>query len=38
MSLFGILGCVPRKLDIPTIPVILGILLGSNRERARVVL
>jgi TctA family transporter len=34
MSLFDILGYVPCNLDIPTVPVILGILLGGNRERA----
>jgi len=31
---FGILGYVLRKLDIPTVPVILGILLGGNMEDA----
>ncbi|RVU84343.1 tripartite tricarboxylate transporter permease [Leucothrix sargassi] len=31
---FGILGYVLRKLDVPTVPVILGILLGSNMEDA----
>ena len=31
---FGVLGYVLRKLDIPTVPVILGILLGSNMEDA----
>lgn len=30
---FGILGYVLRKLDIPTVPVILGILLGSKMEK-----
>ncbi|PHQ98085.1 MAG: tripartite tricarboxylate transporter TctA [Marinosulfonomonas sp.] len=29
---FGVLGYVLRKLDIPTVPVILGILLGGNME------
>ncbi len=29
---FGALGYVLRKLDIPTVPVILGILLGGNME------
>jgi putative tricarboxylic transport membrane protein len=29
---FGMLGYVLRKLDIPTVPVILGILLGGNME------
>ncbi|MGC1497877.1 MAG: tripartite tricarboxylate transporter permease [Sulfitobacter sp.] len=31
---FGILGYFLRKLDIPTVPVILGILLGGNMEDA----
>lgn len=31
---FGMLGYVLRKLDIPTVPVILGILLGGNMEDA----
>ncbi len=31
---FGLLGYVLRKLDIPTVPVILGILLGGNMEDA----
>ena len=31
---FGILGYVLRKLDIPTVPVILGILLGGHMENA----
>ncbi len=34
MIAFGILGYVLRKLDIPTVPVILGILLGGNMESA----
>ena len=29
---FGILGYFLRKLSIPTVPVILGILLGSHME------
>lgn len=29
---FGVLGYVLRKLDIPTVPVILGILLGNHME------
>ncbi len=29
---FGVLGYFLRKLDIPTVPVILGILLGSSME------
>lgn len=31
---FGTLGYVLRKLDIPTVPVILGILLGGNMENS----
>jgi putative tricarboxylic transport membrane protein len=31
--IFGMLGYVLRKLDIPTVPVILGILLGSKMEK-----
>jgi len=31
--MFGILGYVLRKLDIPTVPVILGILLGGKMEK-----
>ena len=31
---FGVLGYVFRKLDIPTVPVILGILLGGHMENA----
>ncbi|MGB7286146.1 MAG: tripartite tricarboxylate transporter permease [Salaquimonas sp.] len=34
MVAFGLLGYVLRKLDIPTVPVILGILLGGNMENA----
>jgi len=29
---FGILGYFLRKLDVPTVPVILGILLGKHME------
>lgn len=32
MTSFGVLGYIFRKLDIPTVPVILGILLGANME------
>lgn len=32
MIAFGVLGYVLRKLDIPTVPVILGILLGGHME------
>lgn len=31
---FGVLGFILRKLDVPTVPVILGILLGGNMEDA----
>ncbi|MEO0387118.1 MAG: tripartite tricarboxylate transporter permease, partial [Pseudomonadota bacterium] len=34
MVAFGILGYVLRKLDVPTVPIILGILLGNNMEDA----
>jgi putative tricarboxylic transport membrane protein len=29
---FGLLGWALRKLDVPTVPIILGILLGNNME------
>ncbi len=29
---FGVLGYFFRKLDVPTVPIILGILLGNNME------
>lgn len=32
MVCFGVLGFVLRKLNIPTVPVILGILLGGHME------
>ena len=32
MIAFGVMGYVFRKLDIPTVPVILGILLGNHME------
>lgn len=31
---FGVLGWVFRKLDVPTVPIILGILLGNHMEDA----
>ena len=34
MVCFGVLGYVLRKLSIPTVPVILGILLGTHMETA----
>jgi putative tricarboxylic transport membrane protein len=32
MIIFGVLGYLLRKLDVPTVPVILGILLGNQME------
>ncbi len=32
MIAFGVLGYVLRKLNVPTVPVILGILLGNHME------
>ncbi len=32
MVAFGLLGWICRKLDIPTVPIILGILLGNAME------
>ncbi|MEM1398721.1 MAG: tripartite tricarboxylate transporter permease, partial [Pseudomonadota bacterium] len=32
MILFGLLGYVFRKMDVPTVPIILGILLGNHME------
>jgi putative tricarboxylic transport membrane protein len=32
MILFGVMGYIFRKMDIPTVPVILGILLGYQME------
>lgn len=34
MILFGVIGWLFRKLDIPTVPIILGILLGNHMENA----
>ncbi|MEM8787331.1 MAG: tripartite tricarboxylate transporter permease [Pseudomonadota bacterium] len=34
MVAFGVLGYVLRKLDVPTVPIILGILLGNHMEDA----
>lgn len=34
MVAFGVLGWVLRKLDVPTVPIILGILLGGHMEDA----
>ena len=32
MVAFGAMGYFLRKLDVPTVPIILGILLGNNME------
>ena len=32
MIVFGVLGWVLRKLDVPLVPVILGVLLGNQME------
>ena len=32
MVAFGVLGYICRKIDIPTVPIILGILLGNQME------
>jgi putative tricarboxylic transport membrane protein len=32
MVIFGVLGWVLRKLDVPMVPVILGVLLGNLME------
>ncbi len=32
MVAFGVLGYLLRKLDVPTVPIILGILLGNHME------
>ncbi len=32
MIVFGVLGFFLRKLDVPTVPIILGILLGNEME------
>lgn len=34
MIAFGMVGWVFRKLDVPTVPIILGILLGNHMEDA----
>src|SRR5918992_1012265 len=34
LGLFGILGYVMRKLDFPTAPLVLGLVLGDGLERA----
>ena len=32
MIAFGVLGYFLRKIDVPTVPIIMGILLGNNME------
>lgn len=34
MVLFGVVGYLLRKLDVPTVPIILGILLGNAMEES----
>ncbi|MGI9394309.1 MAG: tripartite tricarboxylate transporter permease, partial [Boseongicola sp.] len=34
MIAFGLAGWFLRKIDVPTVPIILGILLGGNMEDA----
>ena len=34
VTAFGLLGYVLRKMDIPTVPVIMGILLGNAMEKS----
>ena len=34
MIAFGVLGYFLRKIDVPTVPIILGILLGNNMENS----
>lgn len=34
MICFGLLGYICRKIDVPTVPIILGILLGNEMEDA----
>jgi putative tricarboxylic transport membrane protein len=33
MIVFGVMGWVLRKLDVPLVPIILGILLGDQMEK-----
>jgi putative tricarboxylic transport membrane protein len=33
MTAFGVVGYVLRKLDIPVVPVVLGLLLGGDMEQ-----
>ena len=32
MIIFGLFGYFLRKIDVPTVPIILGILLGNHME------
>ncbi len=32
MVIFGVLGWILRKLDVPLVPIILGVLLGNEME------
>jgi putative tricarboxylic transport membrane protein len=34
LALFGLLGYLMRKLDYPTAPLVLGLVLGDSMERA----
>ncbi len=34
LALFGLLGYAMRKLDFPTAPIVLGLVLGDNMEKA----
>ncbi|HET9652744.1 MAG TPA: hypothetical protein VFP36_11150, partial [Usitatibacter sp.] len=34
LTLFGLVGYLMRKLDFPTAPMILGLVLGDNLEKA----
>ncbi|MFZ2103188.1 MAG: tripartite tricarboxylate transporter permease, partial [Oricola sp.] len=33
MIVFGVLGWILRKLDVPLVPIILGVLLGNEMEK-----
>jgi putative tricarboxylic transport membrane protein len=33
MIIFGVIGWVLRKLDVPLVPIILGVLLGNEMEK-----
>jgi putative tricarboxylic transport membrane protein len=34
LALFGLLGYAMRKLDFPTAPLVLGLVLGDSMEKA----